>query len=577
MKKLTVVFLGIGLMALSAYLYVNYSLSTPGFTPAQARDSSFRAKPSESFIDLKPKLILKLQQLVKEGSNGLYNLYFHELKPDILNSKLTISRASLIPDTAVMIELQKLNQLPDEIFRIEADSIWIDGLGLNDVLSKDVIDITTVRILQPTINVYSEKRTNNQKQESKTLYQRLMTQLKHIGIGKLIIHNGTLVSHNPGKNKSTKFNDITVNLTNILIDSTTQFDRQRFLFAKDAEITLKDYTVRTANNLYSFNVGTISIQATRHLLVAKNILLQPRYNKAEFQKHIPAQKERYKISIPSIELKTTDWWNLVNNETLEAEYAQIKKADVQVYLDRRKPLGPMNFKGFPHQLFMKIPLKFHIEKLKVNDLDLVYEEFSKLSNQTGKIYVNNFSGTITNLTNIPGVMKESKTTTVSASGNFMGLVPVVLNLQLDLSNYKSGAFTAQLKTTKNIDGTRLNPVSEPLGLFRVKKGQLKTIISNVSGDNHKAEGEVLMLYDDLHITPMKVDQQDSGQLKRKSVTSFIANTFVLKHENPSKGGQPRKVNVSYTRKSGTFFNLIWKTTFVGILKTIGAPERVANQ
>ena len=574
---MTVIFLGIGLMALSAYLYVNYSLSTPGFTPAQAKDTAFRARPAESFVDLKPKLILKLQQLVKEGSNGLYNLFFHELKPDILNSQLSISKASLIPDTAVMMELQKLNQLPGEIFRIETDSIWIDGLGLNDVLSNDVIDIKTIHILQPTINVYSKERTNDQNQETKTLYQRLMKQMKHIGIGKLIIHNGTLVSHNPGKNKSNKFRNITVNLGNILIDSTTQFDRNRFLFAKDAELTLKDYSVTTSNNLYSFKVGTISIQATRQLLVAKNIVLQPRYNKAQFQKQISAQKERYKISIPSIEFKTSNWWNLINNETLEAEYAQIKKADVQVYLDRRKLLGPIDFKGFPHQLLMKLPLKFHIEKLKVNDLDLVYEEFSKLSNQTGKIHVNNLNGTISNLTNLPDAMKRNKTTTVSASGSFMNLIPVTLSIRFDLSRYKTGAFTAQLKSTKNIDGPMVNPVSEPLGLFRVKKGQLKTIVSNVHGDNYKAAGDVLMLYNDLHITPMKLDQQDSSQLKKKSVTSFIANTFILKHDNPSEGGEPRKVNASYIRKSGTFFNLIWKTTFVGILKTIGAPERVANQ
>src|SRR5678815_4425092 len=107
MKKIVVVFVIIGLTILSAFLYVKYSITTPGFTPAQAKDSVTQTKAPESFLDVKPKLVEKLQQLVKQGSNGLYNLFIHELKPDILNSTVGISRASLIPDTAVMQQLEQ--------------------------------------------------------------------------------------------------------------------------------------------------------------------------------------------------------------------------------------------------------------------------------------------------------------------------------------------------------------------------------------------------------------------------------------------------------------------------------------
>jgi len=114
-----------------------------------------------------------------------------------------------------------------------------------------------------------------------------------------------------------------------------------------------------------------------------------------------------------------------------------------------------------------------------------------------------------------------------------------------------------------------------LGLFRIKKGELKSLVAHIRGNNYTSSGDVLMLYNDLHITPMKKDVENPGALKKKTVTSFIANTFVLKDENPSKDGSLRKANASFTRKSGTFFNMIWKTTFIGILKTIGAPEKLA--
>jgi hypothetical protein len=575
MKKITVVFVIMGLLVISGYVYVRTSLTTPGFEPPPGQGAAAQTKPPETVLDLKPKLVQKLQQLVKEGSNGLYNLYVRELKPDIVNSTVRISDASLVPDTAAMKKLETSGQLPDEVFKIETDAITIDGLGINDLFSGDVVNVKVIHIRRPTINVYSRSTSGNRKQEKETLYHRLMNQMKHIGIGKLVIDDGTLITHKAESDKSTRFNDIAVRLSNIVIDSTTQFDKKRFLFARDAQITLKNYAVPTSNNLYTFKVGVVSINATKQLLVARGISLQPHYSKREFQQHTETQKERYDISIPSIVIQNTNWWDLINNQVLQASSADLGTVKASVYLDRRKPSAPTEMKQFPQQIIMKLPMKLRIQKVTVGDLDLVYEEFSKVSKQAGKLYVNNLHGTISNLTNLPNAIKSNHTTTVSASGMFMKTAPVTLSLSFDLTKYQSGAFSAQIESKTTIDGPTINPIAEPLGLFRVKTGELKQLVSHVSGDNRQASGNVTMLYDNLHITPLKADPGNPGELKKKSVTSLIANSFVLKDENPSKDGDVRKEDASFTRKSGTFFNLIWKTTLVGILKTIGAPTKLA--
>jgi len=226
---------------------------------------------------------------------------------------------------------------------------------------------------------------------------------------------------------------------------------------------------------------------------------------------------------------------------------------------------------------MKLPLKVTIKKMNVNDLDLSYEEFSKLSGKLSKLHIDNLHGTILNINNQTEAIKQNKFTTVIASGILMDIAPAKLTLRLDLSHYKTGNFSAELQSQKGFDGTKINSITEPSGLFMVKRGELKELVSHITGNNNKASGDVVMLYNDLHITPLKKDPQNPGELKKKSVTSLIANTFVLKDENPSKDGEVRKVSASFTRKSGTFFNLVWKTTLVGILKTIGAPEKLANQ
>lgn len=575
MKKIALIFLIIGVVAISAYVFVRKTLATPHFTPPKTGDTSLQTAGRQSVLDLKPKLIEKMQQLVKQGSGGLYNLFIHQVNPDILKSTVGISKIALIPDTAAMKQLESNGQLPTEIFKIKTDSVWIDGLGVKDILSKDVVDLKTIHILHPTIEIFSKGQTSGKKDE-KTLYQRLMKEMKHIGIGNIIIEGGTLVSHNLKKNKTVQLNDISIHLSDILIDSSTQFDKSRFLFAKQALLSMKDYSVPSANHLYRFNIGSISVNASQHTLAAKNISLQPLYSKDEFQNHIKNMKERYEISIPSIELRGADWWQLVNEENIIASSAQIEKAQFNVYLDRRRPSGPTDMKSFPHQMIMKLPIKIHINKLTVGDLDVVYEEFNKASGEKGKLEITGMRGTITNLTNMPQVIRSNRYMLVQASGMLMHIAPAELSLRFDLANYQAGNFSAGLSINKDFDGTLVNPVAEPLGMFLVKRGNFRKLDSHISGNNFGASGTVLFLYDNLHVTPLERNKNGEG-LNKKNFTSFLGNALLIRDQNPVKNGEEKSAPGSFQRHSGTFFNLIWKTTFTGILKTTGAPQKLANQ
>jgi hypothetical protein len=60
-------------------------------------------------------------------------------------------------------------------------------------------------------------------------------------------------------NGLTKFNDITIRMNDILIDSSTQYDASRFLFAKHAVLETRNYTFPTPDSLYYVKLGKISL------------------------------------------------------------------------------------------------------------------------------------------------------------------------------------------------------------------------------------------------------------------------------------------------------------------------------
>ena len=575
MKKISIIILVIGLIVLSAYVYLRRSVSTPGFKPAAAASPLNKPKKAESIADLRPMFISKLQQLVKSGSGGLYNLSINEVEPDVLNATVTINHAELIPDTAVLLQLKQSGQLPPQVFRIMLGKLKIEGLGLKDFLDTKNLDLKSIKISAPSIDIYPGS-TSEPGQKPPTLYQGLKEKLEHLGIDRILVDGGKLVIHKPNGSKASSLEGIEVRLADILMDSTTQYDKKRFLFAKNAELSMKNYRSSTKDGMYDMAIDEISVNPTQSSMAANHISFKPRLGKKEFAKKQGVMKERYELTIPALRMQGIDWWNLVNREKIFAEQAEISDARFAIYFDRSLPPGKPKLSSFPSQLIMKLPMLVHISALKCKNLDLQYEEYNPFSEKTGIVHISHLNGEVLNLTNLPSAIQKNKTTTVKANGIILGKVPAALTLHVDMARYKTGAFTADINV-KGFDGSMITPVSEPLGMFRLKSGTVQSIKAQEEGNQSSATGKTLILYKDLKIIPLEKGNGDDGGLNKKHITGFLANAFVIKNDNPSANEAARNPVTSFTRDPhASFFNLIWKTVLTGILKTTGAPEKLAK-
>lgn len=576
MKKLTAIIVIIGVLVVSAYVVVRRTLRTPGFQPP-ATNSAAAPEPAKSVLDLRPRLIEKLQQLVSTGSGGLYRLSIHSVEPDILASNISLKNIQLVPDSSVMRTMKAEGRLPADVFSFSLDSLRIEGLGIKELLNKDVIDLDSILLQSPHIDIYHQKPESGKQPEGASLYQRLRQQLKHLSLGQLTIRNGSVTVHQYAKKKSTRFNSFDATLTSILFDSTTENDHRRFFFAREAHLSTKNIGWRTADNLYDIQIGSAGIDATEGRLSLSGMKLVPRYGKQEFQDHIKVMTERFTISLSSAELHDVDWWNLLNEDVLEASSADISGGFLGIYLDHRKPSAGTHSNTFPHQLLMGLHTKIHIPVVNVRGLQIESEEYTTLSDQSGTLYVNDMNGTITNLTNMPAFIRKNGHTKALATATFMHGIHAKLGLDFDLANYRSGAFGASI-VAGALDPLTINSLSIPMGLFRVDRGTVQGLESHIKGDNKGASGQVKFLYKKLRVSALEKDKHQFGGLNKKHITSILANVAVVKDDNPSGDGTPRVADdAQFTYDPHTsFFNLVWKTTFVGILKIIGAPKRLAT-
>ena len=559
------------------FLYLKYGILKTNDTKPVNFNTSQTDTTSEkksSILDLRPAIIAKIQQLVKEGSDGLYNLSIQKIDPDLLSSKLDVINGSLTVDTAAMQRLDASKKLPDDIFQLNFQLLHIDGIGINDMLDKKNIDIKGARIDDPVIHIYHKTRSynkqTNKKNDSLTLYQRLTGELKKIMIGSITIKHGTLVIHDgEQKNQPIKLNDITVKMNDILIDSSTQYDSKRFLFAKHAIIEASNYSFATPDGMYFIKLGKLSLVGEKHKVTISDAELQPNGNRQEFVKKLSSRNEMYHVRIPRIVFSDLNWWQLINNEKIISGRTDIYDGTVSIFSDLSLPPADKPLDHFPHQLVMLIPKPVSVSELRFHHLKVVFSQYNPQTRSIGTATFNNVNGIAKHITNMPAEIKRSPFSFINAKGLFMNKVPLSVNFKFDLSKVKTGQFSADVRMD-TLDKTIANPIAEPLGRFTIKRGQMQQGIVHVEGDNYKLDSKIAFYYNDLHITPLKSDSSN-GKLKRNHLKSLGANIIYIKNENP-KGEELRKPEYTVERNHHlNFVAYIWITITTGILKTIGVP------
>jgi len=567
--RLAILFSIILLIIIAGYVYIRYTyLKADDYEPDETK--------AESPIDLKPAIIAKLQQVVKDGSNGLYRLSVGEMDLNILASTGWIKNAVIKPDSQTLSALLAAKQLADDVYTIQFDSMHLSGFGTEDLLNKKVLDINTVYFSKPRLYLAHKLRNYNESKratrDSLTLYRRILNEMKTVRIGQINIDNGRFFKQPPGKQiMLSELNGIRIRMKDILIDSTTEYDASRFMFAKTAEIEMRDYELRTSDSLYKFKSDVLNINAASKSVTMRNISFDPRRSKQEFYSGRTTRKEMFHFKVPMIRFNNVSWWTLLNKETMVADEVEIPEGELRIYLDKSLPKPVVPNGSFPQQLLMKLPFPINIKRLNVSDLDLAYEEYNPIAGRSDVVRFSNLNATASGFTNISSETRRKGSIRIDASCRFLDAVPLKLGMVLDLKNTQAGNFNAMLDAG-SLDGSLANTISETLGLVRIKKGHMNKAHITVMGNHLSSTTRSEFLYNDLHLTPLKPETGDDGRYKKKRMISLIANALIIKNNNPSPGESPRLPIVHMKRASTSgFFNYLWFSILTGILETIGIP------
>ncbi len=539
MKKRWIVLIVLGCIAIGAYLYL-------------------RIRKTDDF---EPQVKAKLAEMVSAASNGLYQLDMEHIEIDVTAGAVIAKNITLLPDSARMLELEKIKELPNDIFTVHLGKLDLEGLSPLELINGKNISLEHLVLDSPEIKI---TRTNRrfEKKDTNDIYQKLAPKNQTYSIGELLLRNIRLTLVNADKNKSTSsFKNLSASLKDIQIDSTTRSDRTRFLFAKETVIFIKGFNTITNKNIYRFNIDSVAFLPQKGTLNLVNLRLEPIGSKDEFNKKHQFMTDRYDISVQKTAIINADWFSLMSGDGIYGDEMILDGGFLKVYDDRSQPLPTDKTGNFPHQMLMKAGIPINIKKVKLNDLYVGYEEFNVKSNRTGKVEFHHVNGEITNATNDSVAIKENGNTIVTATAVFMNAGKLDATFNFDLRKARQGAFTVDA-TLGAMNGLPLNTITENLALLKIKKLEVDKLTAHINGNNIGATGKVSFAYHDLSFEVLK--NNDEGELKKRGLLTFIADKFIVKNESPGK-----EEAVAFQRdKQKSFFNLVWKTILAGLTKTV---------
>lgn len=517
----------------------------------------------------KPIVTTKIKEGVYEGSNHLYRIDFKDIHLNLVSGNIVLDSIQLNPDTNVFNQLKSIKKAPTHLFRIKLAHLKLSRVGILTAYFKRKIKINSIVLDHPSIDMVYHKvpKQKDTVKATQTLYEQISKTIKAIRVGGINIVDADFDYYN-GQKKLNAIKHLTVNVKDILIDSLSQNDSTRVFHAKDIGFELSGYQSVTKDKMYTLSVDTVRGSISRKTLKVKGLKMIPMYPDLTFSRKYAVQKDRYDLNFSELNFSGVDFMSLNSDGNLHVKRLAIGPAKVAIFMNRELP--PPNFdkgRNYPHNALKRLPIETLIDTLSLNKVDIAYTEYNPKSKERGTLKLANLSGNILNLTNDSLRLTKNNHALADLSTYIMGTGKMNVKIDFNLTD-KNAAFS-YVGHIGTFNMQVLNPLSKSLGLIEIEKGTVQKADFNITANEKSSKGTLQFYYTDLKVNLLK--KGDMGKPKeRKGLLSFLANTILIKNDNPSKGEAVRTVNVTFERlPQASFFNLMWKSVFVGIRETVG--------
>ena len=490
---------------------------------------------------------------------------YNNNRPEITVNKMIFSgKDNLLSFNSIEVN-RFVNDSSDAIKLLNANGLTFSGIDADQIVKNKNIAIDNISCRHiilyelPLESLKSHPGKNNKSEDTTGFAHVYSIYMKHLDFPEVEYISKAKSNYTLG--------NIFIKINEVKADQIINVTKYPMDFSNEVKLGCDKISMTSNDRNYNFLFQDLMINSLKKELNLGTFIIKPFLGKKQFANKAHFQKDRYDVTLKGISLKGIDMGNLVDKKIF-ASGLTINSTSAKIYRDLTKPLnGKSKVGNYPSQLIKKLDIPINIAHASLSGAFIQYTEHEKISDSSGVVTFTNTNINISNITNANEEIQKNNAMTISFDTKVLNEIPLKGDFKFFL-NSGNGAFEVN-GHVPSFDALILNKVSVPMALMRLNTGKIDAIDFDFTGNDSSAKGHFVMKYSDLKVDVLKRDK-DSKEIKKKGITSLLAN-IVVKNNNPNNGDL-RKEDPEYERNiQKSFFNLVWKTIFTGMKKTVGVP------
>lgn len=506
-----------------------------------------------STFALEPIIKHQLVKQVSKQTQGQYALEVDKVDCSIFQRRLQLYSVRLVP-------CPSLSSGRKAVFSGQIEELELAGIQIWRLVRHKEFVVNQLNISGPEVHIRNgldQDTTDHKGAESGQASPFVQIETFKFKNGNL-----TVIGHD--STKSIVLSDVDLFLKAFVYDENQTAEKKHFDF-EDLSLSIKSYYMALPDSFYALQTDAISASSQDENIQISGLALVPLYGPHQFMEKKGEQADRLNIFVKELQVDGLDFDRLLEKE-LMATFVTIDSLNLVAYRDKRYILPADKYVKFPQQALRELPHPVHIDSVLLHNAQITYRERVEGSEAPGHINFVNINALTNNVTNDPALLDDSIAIITNATGYLMGAGKITAHITIPIGNEQNVHYFEGGMSSMEMNA--VNPMLKHIVFGEVVSGKVNELSFSAYVNEDESKGKMRFGYEDFKV---QINHQESEK-GRKGFLTFIANSFIVKSDNPSNG-EFRESEMHYVRdKRKSLINFWWKTILSGFKDTMGIPE-----
>ena len=206
---------------------------------------------------------------VSKKTDSLYYIHYDSSSVDAATGSASFYNVTLQSDSLQQQLAQFDTASAATLYNVHVAEISISGANIPALLSNNKVEANSIKIIRPIIYIINSGTKKEKKfshDDTLAIYEKLLGKFNSIKAGEIIVEDGQLNFTHKINAPYVSLDGININIKNVLIDSTKNYDNIVSYFIKDVNLGVKKTFIRNERNNSTMSFINLEYNAGQKLI-----------------------------------------------------------------------------------------------------------------------------------------------------------------------------------------------------------------------------------------------------------------------------------------------------------------------